>query len=172
MTLVELVVAMAVGALVLALLQMVRSSSARQVVQLEAETEMVRVALVLREHMARDLAGGLEPGVRSEDEAALGAEAHELVLASFAGYDASRKPARSYRPVRYRWAAGQGVVRDGHPLGGEGLAAVRFRQGLDGAVTVELVGARPGSRMTLRFAAPARGTGRRAPHHRGARPAA
>jgi prepilin-type N-terminal cleavage/methylation domain-containing protein len=170
-TLVEVAVALGVAALVLGLLGMVRSSSTRQVVQLDAETELVRIALALRAHLARDLAGGLEPAALSENERALGAEEHELVLASFAGYDGSLAPARSYRAVRYRFAPGQGVVREGRPLGGEGLEDVRFHLGPHGAVTVELSGERPGSRLALRFAAPARGTWLRAPHHRGARAA-
>jgi prepilin-type N-terminal cleavage/methylation domain-containing protein len=170
-TLVEVAVALGVVALVLGLLGMVRSSSTRQVIQLDSETELVRTALALRAHLARDLAGGLEPAALSENERSLGAEEHELVLASFAGYDGGEAPARNYRAVRYRFAAGQGVVRDGRPLGGEGLQDIRFHQAEHGAVTVELEGKRPGSRMALRFAGPARGTWLRAPHHRGARAA-
>lgn len=169
MTLVELAVAMGVAALVLGLLVAVRASSTRQVVQLEAETGLVRIALLLRAHLARDLAGGLEPAALSRNERSLGGEEHELVLARFAGYDGGRDPARAYRAVRYRWAPGQGVIRDGRPLGGEELAGVRFRQDVHGALTVELEGRRPGARMDLRFAAPPRGAWIRAPHHRGAR---
>lgn len=170
-TLVELTVALGLVTLVLALLGAVRSSSTRQVIQLDRETELVRVTLLLREHLARDLAGGLEPAALNQDERTLGAEDHELVLASFAGYRGREAPARAYRAVRYRFAPGQGILRDGRALGGDGLAAVHFRQTENGAVTVELEGERPGTRLALRFAAPARGSWIRAPHHRSARAA-
>lgn len=169
-TLVELAVALGVAALVLGLLAVVRSGGARQAAQLEAETELVRSALLLRAALARDLAGGLEPEVLHAREAALGAAEHELVLAALAGYDGGQTPARSYRAVRYRFAPGQGLVRDGRPLGGAGLSAVRFLPEVDGALVVQLEGERPGARLALRFAAPARGAWLRAPHHQGARP--
>jgi type II secretory pathway component PulJ len=125
-TLVEVIVLMLVTGLLGVLLMRLRSQGARRIHQIEAGTDQVRAALLLRRYLRRDLSACLARSVLSPDELALDEKETELVLPLFGGYQGDKNPALQYRPLRYRWVGGEGLYRGRKVVLGQGLSRVRF----------------------------------------------
>ncbi len=126
-TLTEILVLLLIAGIVGTLVLRLRSQGARRAQQIEAGTDQVRAALLLRAHLSRDLSVCLPRSVLSEDELALDESETELVIPIFAGYDGALSPSLRYRPLRYRWVDGEGLKREGQVVLGQGLSRVLFQ---------------------------------------------
>lgn len=179
-TLVELLMALAVLAVMGVAYWTVSSGGHRQVDQLEKGSELMLASTLLQEYLSWDLGRCLSLGTLAPEQVLVGRESTALELPVYRGYEGNSDAALRYRMLRYEFDAGAGVLRrDGKVILQEGLGEVRFRwtEGTPTMLVVELKGrssaGREGGRFRIRLAAPAGTNGlasyRFAAHHRRAR---
>ncbi len=177
-TLVELLVAAALVAVVLALLWSEWSASRREAEHAGEHETLLTSATLLEELLQRDLRAGLPLVMLPEEERPGGEATTRIVFPRFAGYEGAGDPALRYRRVEYVWDAEAGTLRRNQevlPLWGLERVEFRWVRDLPGSLEVRLGPPEmPGRCVTFRVAAPP-GTDspaiwRAAPWHRGAVP--
>lgn len=172
-TMVEILVAVAIFAVLLVLFLVVWRTTPRQTVSVEKGTELVHAASVLASALSWDLA-------RSHPASAVRETPGRLVLALHAGYDAAAPTPITTRAIEYAFDETSGSLkRDRRVLIAGALSAVQMRwTSAPVRLAVSLTGKRPPAgdapRMAFELAAPPATSPlhwRFAAHHRAARAA-
>lgn len=157
-TLVELAVALALAALLVAALGSTWSSGRRGAQHAADHQGVMAAATLLQELMVWDARRSLPLDVLDDDVTAEQGS-HQVVLPRSVGYDGSAETARSFSPLVYRWDLERGqLLRDGEPLPLGDLAGVEFRwsEGVPTTLTVALRGRSfAGQAPEVRFRVPA-----------------
>lgn len=175
-TLIELIVAAALVALVVTLVVLELQTGAAEATHHETRHDLAAAATVLQGTLSQDLRRCLPLGVLDPADRVRGEARGELVVPLQAAYQGDATKALRYRRLRYSWTGGS-LSRAGRPLPLPGLAAVRFTWSdeVPTRLAVELTGVARGigetPRLRFEVMAPA-GTDSPegwtpAPHHRG-----